>query len=103
MIGAVCMAAVVLGAVQVDKWSGLEVHPAVLNSVMQEGDGTPRLSLGGEWEFWKSPMQSPGACVWREMKDFSKGSVMLVLASEHYNEADYIRDHNEFLRQVGKV
>lgn len=42
-------------------------------------------------------------CVWREMKDFSKGSVMLVLASEHYNEADYIRDHNEFLRQVGKV
>ena len=28
---------------------------------------------------------------------------MLVLASDHYNEADYIRDHGEFLRQVGRA
>ena len=41
--------------------------------------------------------------VWREIRDFSKDSVMLVLASDHYNEADYIRDHDEFLRQVGRV
>jgi len=41
--------------------------------------------------------------VWREIKEFSKDSVMLVLASEHYNEADYIRDHDEFLRQVGRA
>ena len=41
--------------------------------------------------------------VWREIKDFSKDSVMLVLASEHYNEADYIRDYGEFLRQVGRA
>lgn len=40
--------------------------------------------------------------VWHCMKEFSKDAVLLVLASEHYNEADYIRDHGEFLRSVGK-
>ena len=40
--------------------------------------------------------------VWREIKDFSKDSVMLVLASEHYNEADYIRDYDEFVRLAGR-
>ncbi len=40
--------------------------------------------------------------VWREIKDFSKDSVMLVLASEHYTESDYIRNHDEYLKQVGR-
>ena len=35
--------------------------------------------------------------VWREMFDFSPGSVLVVLASEHYDEADYIRDYDQFL------
>lgn len=35
--------------------------------------------------------------IWREMTNFSKGAVLLVLASEHYDEADYIRDYQEFL------
>lgn len=35
--------------------------------------------------------------VWRNMKDFSKGAVLLVLASEHYDESDYIRDYDMFL------
>lgn len=34
--------------------------------------------------------------VWREMHDFSPDCVLLVLASEHYDEADYIRDYQEF-------
>lgn len=34
--------------------------------------------------------------VWRQMKDFSKDAVLLVLASEHYTEDDYIRDYSEF-------
>lgn len=38
--------------------------------------------------------------VWREMKDFSKDAVLLVLASEHYNRGDYIWDHVEFCRLV---
>lgn len=36
--------------------------------------------------------------IWRTLDDFSSGSVCLVLASEHYDEADYIRDYNDFLR-----
>ena len=39
-----------------------------------------------------------GDLVWREMHDFSDDCVLLVLASEHYDEADYIRDYKEFLR-----
>ena len=35
--------------------------------------------------------------IWREMKDFSSGSVCLVLASLEYNEMDYIRDYDFFL------
>jgi dTDP-4-dehydrorhamnose 3,5-epimerase-like enzyme len=38
-----------------------------------------------------------GNLVWREMHDFSADCVLLVLASEHYDEADYIRNHDEFL------
>lgn len=35
--------------------------------------------------------------VWREMHDFSDDCVLLVLASEHYDENDYIRDYSKFL------
>lgn len=38
--------------------------------------------------------------VWREMHDFSEDCVLLVLASEHYDENDYIRDYEEFLTEV---
>lgn len=35
--------------------------------------------------------------IWRTLDDFSSGSVCLVLASELYEESDYIRDYDEFL------
>lgn len=38
--------------------------------------------------------------VWREMHDFSEDCVLLVLASEHYDESDYIRDYEEFINVV---
>jgi dTDP-4-dehydrorhamnose 3,5-epimerase-like enzyme len=37
-----------------------------------------------------------GPMVWREMTEFSKQSVLLVLASDYYSEADYIRDYDTF-------
>lgn len=40
--------------------------------------------------------------IWRELDDFSSGSVCLVLASHIYDEHDYIRDYNEFLQLKGK-
>lgn len=38
--------------------------------------------------------------IWREIHDFSDDCVLLVLASEHYDESDYIRDYREFLSIV---
>lgn len=35
--------------------------------------------------------------IWREMKDFSSGSICLVLASSNYEESDYIRDYQDYL------
>lgn len=35
--------------------------------------------------------------IWRELVDFSSGAICLVLASEKYDESDYIRDYNDFL------
>lgn len=38
--------------------------------------------------------------MWREMYDFTPGTVLLVLASEYYDEADYIRNYDDFLKTV---
>lgn len=38
--------------------------------------------------------------VWRELTNFSSGSVCLVLASTFYDVSDYIRDHDQFVREV---
>ncbi|MBX9763513.1 MAG: FdtA/QdtA family cupin domain-containing protein [Pseudomonadaceae bacterium] len=38
--------------------------------------------------------------VWREMHDFSSDCVLLVLASEHYDEADYIRSYRDFIELI---
>ena len=40
--------------------------------------------------------------VWHEMHDFSEDCVLLVLASEHYDETDYIRSYDEFLSVVNR-
>jgi len=37
-----------------------------------------------------------GTGIWRELQNFSSGSVCLVLASDVFDEADYIRDFDEF-------
>ena len=38
--------------------------------------------------------------MWREMYDFSPDAVLLVLASDLYDESDYIRDYDEFIKMV---
>lgn len=39
---------------------------------------------------------------WREMYDFSPDAVLLVLASEYYDEADYIRNYEDFLNYISR-
>ena len=44
-----------------------------------------------------------GSNVWREMHEFSDDCVLLVLANEHYDESDYIRDYSDFLTNLGVI
>lgn len=37
---------------------------------------------------------------WHEMYDFSEDCIFLVLASDHYDESDYIRNYNDFIKIV---
>ena len=41
--------------------------------------------------------------VWHEMHDFSKDCVLLVFASNYYDESDYLRDYEDFLSFVRQV
>ena len=41
--------------------------------------------------------------IWKDMYDFSEDSVLLCLASTHYDENEYIRDYEEFLNIVNGV
>lgn len=45
---------------------------------------------------YKGLLVTPG--IWRELDDFSSGAICMVLASAPYDEDDYIRDYEEFLR-----
>jgi len=38
--------------------------------------------------------------IWREMYDFTPGAVLMVLASELYDEKDYIRNYQDFMKLV---
>ena len=40
--------------------------------------------------------------VWKDMYDFSPDSVLLVLASEHYDSQEYIRDYDAFVKEVSQ-
>ncbi len=63
--------------------------------VLDDGQTRQKVSLNrGYHGLYMSNM------IWRELENFSSGAVCMVLASEHYLESDYIRDHDEFLRTV---
>ncbi len=38
--------------------------------------------------------------IWKDMYDFSEDSILLVLASTHYDDAEYIRNYDEYVREV---
>lgn len=38
--------------------------------------------------------------IWKDMYDFSSDSVLLVLASTHYKAEEYIRDYDEFVKEI---
>lgn len=59
--------------------------------ILKDGENTKKISLNKPN---KGLMIVPG--IWRELENFSSGAVCLVLASEVYDELDYIRNYNDF-------
>ena len=40
--------------------------------------------------------------IWKDMYDFSEDSVLLVLASTHYDGSEYIRDYDEYVKEMSE-
>lgn len=68
--------------------------------------GTCKILLDNGTEKKVVPLEKPyeGLYIpnnmWREMYDFSPDAVLMVLASDYYNEEDYIRDYEMFLESI---
>ena len=62
--------------------------------VLDDGKDKTRFHLNRSYQgLYVCPM------IWREMDNFSSGSVCMVLASDFYDEQDYFRDYSEFMRR----
>ena len=59
--------------------------------VVDDGRRTKRVSLNNPGRGLLLP-----AGIWRTLDNFSSGSICLVLASEKYDESDYVREYDEF-------
>lgn len=63
--------------------------------ILDDGSEKKRIQLNRSYYgLYLPPM------IWREMDNFSSGSVCLVLASERYSEADYYRDYTSFINAL---
>ena len=61
--------------------------------ILDDGKDKKRVHLNRSYNgLYVCPM------IWRELDNFSSGSVCMVLASNKYDEADYYRDYAEFMR-----
>jgi len=84
---------------------GLHAHRK-LKQVAIAVRGSCRFVLDDGKERVEILLDNPGqgllidSCMWREMYDFSKDCVLMVLADRHYDENDYIRDYNTFIEMV---
>jgi hypothetical protein len=65
--------------------------------ILEEGGEKKRFHLNRSYQgLYVCPM------IWRELDNFSSGSVCMVLASNIYEESDYYRDYNDYLRAINK-
>lgn len=63
--------------------------------ILDEGGEKKRFHLNRSYQgLYVCPM------MWRELDNFSSGSVCMVLASNIYEESDYYRDYNEYLTAI---
>lgn len=63
--------------------------------VLDDGKEKRRIHLNRSYQgLYICPM------IWRELDNFSSGSVCMVLASTLYDESDYYRDYDQFLEAI---
>lgn len=68
--------------------------------------GTSKVRMDNGYESMVIELNKPrmglylSTMVWKDMYDFSQDSILLVLASEHYDGSEYIRDYEEFKREI---
>ncbi len=88
-----------------DVHRGFHAHKS-LKQILVCIHGSCKVLLDNGTEKKIVPLEKPyeglyvGNDMWREMYDFSPDAVLMVLASELYDESDYIRDYDEFLRFI---
>jgi dTDP-4-dehydrorhamnose 3,5-epimerase-like enzyme len=65
--------------------------------ILDDGTGKKKFHLNRSYQgLYVCPM------IWRELNNFSSGSVCMVLASNIYEESDYYRDYDEYLAEINK-
>jgi dTDP-4-dehydrorhamnose 3,5-epimerase-like enzyme len=64
--------------------------------LLDDGHGKKRINLSRPYYGISIPRM-----IWRELENFSSGGICLVLASLPYDEKDYLRSYDDFLRQKG--
>ena len=85
---------------------GFHAHKS-LEQILVCVHGSCRITLDNGSERQSVVLERPteglyiGPGTWREMSDFSPDAVLVVLASQLYDERDYIRDYDEFLKYMG--
>ncbi len=63
--------------------------------LLDDGKNKKKVSLNrSHYGLYICPM------IWRELDNFSSGAVCMVIASEYYDEADYIRNYDQFLKEA---
>ena len=63
--------------------------------ILDDGKSRQKFSLNRSYHGLYIPTMH-----WREIENFSSGAVCMVLASEHYDESDYIYEYDDFIREV---
>lgn len=87
---------------------GLHAHKT-LKQILVCVNGSCKLHLDNGNEIDEITLDKPykgiyiGSSIWRELYDFSEDAVLLVLASELYDESDYIRDYDIFRSTLDSV
>ena len=84
---------------------GFHAHKALKQvAICVKGACTFLLDNGKEKINYRLDSQTTGLYIgnniWHEMFDFTEDCVLIVLANELYDEADYIRNHDEFLKVI---